>query len=255
MIEDPAVQARINERFPLLGRDAAFRAGFFRCATAGRVPAGRHICHEGDECTQLALLVSGRVRVFKLAESGREITLYCIEAGDSCVLTASCIMSAMRFPALAVSETSLEAVMVPAKRVQTWMACSQVWRDLIFGLISRRLATVIAMVEDVAFRRTDARVTAYLYRLRGPDGDALNPTHQEIAAELGRLHDAPGHADGLPWRDVVDALGVHDPIRAPVTADDDEVACLDAGARAGICSRPDVVVVSRARPHPYPHDL
>ncbi len=185
MIDDPAVRARIGGRFPLLGRDAAFREAFFRCATLGRLPAGRYICHQGDECTQLALLVSGRVRVFKVAESGREITLYRIEGGDSCVLTASCILSAMRFPALAVSETPLEAVMVPASRVQAWMDSSQPWRELIFALISRRLTTVIAMVEDLAFRRMDARVAAYLYRLRVSQDDALKTTHQEIAAELG----------------------------------------------------------------------
>ena len=54
---------------------------------------GAPICDLGQHCTHLALILKGRARVYELAESGREITLYRVAAGECCILTASCIRS------------------------------------------------------------------------------------------------------------------------------------------------------------------
>ncbi|HKK07121.1 MAG TPA: cyclic nucleotide-binding domain-containing protein, partial [Gammaproteobacteria bacterium] len=56
------------------------------------VPAGTTVFHEGAECTVYMLVLHGSVRVQKTAENGREITLYRVENGQSCVLTTSCLL-------------------------------------------------------------------------------------------------------------------------------------------------------------------
>lgn len=181
---NPELQQRLRNTFPdLLVEDTALLERFLRETAVRTLPPGQVVCQQGDSCGHLPLLLSGRARVFKSAESGREITLYRIEAGDSCVLTASCIMSDIPFPALAVSETEVAAVLVTASSVRAWMGESAAWRRYLFGLVARRLADVITVVEEVAFRRMDARVAAWLLE-HGVDG-VVHTTHQELAVDLG----------------------------------------------------------------------
>lgn len=185
MIEKHEQQERLIRLFPWLeGAASEFRRDFFRNATLMRIPGGHAIASEGSECGQLALVISGKVRVYKLADSGREITLYRINSGDSCVLTASCIMSNRPFPAIAATESEVEALIIPAKQAQAWLIESKSWGEFIFGLVSQRLADVIAVLEDVAFHRMDERVAAYLIATAS-QGQTLNITHHEIAADLG----------------------------------------------------------------------
>ncbi len=148
------------------------------------IPAGEIICWEGDRCSHLAVILSGAVRVYKVGENGREITLYRIEANESCILTASCILSQTRFPAIAVVETDARAILFPAPILRGWVERSEVWRDYVFSLMSQRLAAVIETVEEVAFRRVDARIAELLARLAGT-GPEIRTTHQDIAFELG----------------------------------------------------------------------
>lgn len=143
--------------------------------------AGQHLAWEGQECTGLGLVLAGQARVYKLGESGREITLYRVEPGESCILTASCLLSGQPFPAFAQVEQPLRGRWLPAEPFRQRMHQSQDWRSFVFQLLSRRLASVISVVEEVAFRRVDHRLAEFL--LQHPQGCPL--THQQIAQELG----------------------------------------------------------------------
>ena len=155
-----------------------------RHVSVKQIPAGQHICWEGDVCAQLAIVLSGTVRVYKISESGREITLYRIEENDSCILTASSILSEKRFPALAIVEKDIRAALIPAPIVREWIKKYDAWQMYVFGLMSIRLGDVIATVEEIAFRRVDARIAEYIYRLAEKQ-ESIVITHQEIAYELG----------------------------------------------------------------------
>jgi len=185
MITSPEQKQRLLELFPFLASATIdFQRIFFDAAIPAHIPAGHTIAETGSECSQLALVISGSVRVYKLAAKGREITLYRIKDGDSCVLTASCLMSATPFPAIAEAETELDAVIIPAESAKAWMTQHQPWGNFVFGLISRRLAEVITVLENVTFQRMDVRVAAYLVEM-ATKGLRLNITHHEIAADLG----------------------------------------------------------------------
>ena len=150
------------------------------------IPRGSHILEQGDNCAHLALMLRGTVRVFKLADTGREITLYRIGAGQSCILTASCIQSENPFPAFAISDDDVEAILVPSHSLQKWLAESTAWQRYIFGLISHRLTSVISLVEEVAFRKLDQRVAKLLIQYQNESRSSpFNVTHYEIALELG----------------------------------------------------------------------
>lgn len=171
--------------FPFLAAaNREVKTQFARHVSFGQLPAGQYVCWEGDECRQLAIVLSGVVRVYKIGESGREITLYRIEENDSCILTASCILSHIRFPALAVVEKEVRAALIPAPILREWIGKYDVWRAYVFELMSSRLAEVIEAVEEIAFRRVDVRIARFLAQL-GPEREPVAITHQAIADELG----------------------------------------------------------------------
>jgi len=157
---------------------------FKRTAFFARIPAGRDVFVEGDEVDAIALLVSGVVRVYKVGETGREITLYRFGLGESCILTANAILSRQSFSAIATVEQDAEAIMIPSATFREWVQRHDLWRDFVFSLLSQRLSIVMEIVDEVAFRRMDIRVAVFLLersRLHNP----IIITHQEIAAELG----------------------------------------------------------------------
>lgn len=150
--------------------------------------AGQYICMEGNACQSLALVVDGTARVYKMGAGGREITLYRVRPGESCILTTSCILGNRDFPAFAVAETPVEARVVPAPTVRLWMEKHVAWRTYVFELLAGRLDSVIATLEEVAFRSLDARLAATLLdRAETTEGagSVLRTTHEQLAADLG----------------------------------------------------------------------
>ena len=175
----------LSNAFPFLrDSDEGLKKEVVTKASIVRIPKGTFIFFEGDECTNLALIISGTARVYKSAESGREITLYRINRGESCVLTASCIFSRNRFPAVAVAEKDIEAVVVPSGVFRGWMNEYEVWRDFVFNLLSKRLSEVMTTIEEVAFRRMDIRIAEFLINKYRQHMEGLKITHQDIASDL-----------------------------------------------------------------------
>jgi len=176
---------KLPENLPFLDEAPEdFRNVFMQQATQASLPAKSTVCHQGNECQQLPILLSGQARVFKLSESGKEITLYRISPGESCVLTASCIMSDISFPAIAETEEDIEVLLIPASAVTDWFEKYPVWRQFIFQMISLRLDSILTVIEEVAFQRMDIRLSNYLSSATS-DEDRIKTTHQQIADELG----------------------------------------------------------------------
>jgi len=176
---------RIARAIPILQRaEAPLINELKREAQFARIPAGQDIFMDGDRVDGIALLLSGVVRVYKIGETGREITLYRFGLGQSCILSANAILSQKSFPAIATVEEAAEAVMIPADVFRAWVNRYDLWREFVFDLLSERLSTVMAVVDEVVFKRMDRRVASLLLdqaKVRSP----LRITHQEIAAELG----------------------------------------------------------------------
>jgi CRP/FNR family transcriptional regulator len=176
---------RLAQSLPMLQHaEAGLEREFQQAATFARIPAGQDVFIEGDRVNGIALLLSGVVRVYKIGETGREITLYRFGTGQSCILSANAILSSSSFPAIATVEQDAEAVIVPSDVFRDWIKRYDAWREFVFDLLSQRLATVMEIVEEVAFRRMDARLGSFLLtrsRVQNP----MRVTHQQIAAELG----------------------------------------------------------------------
>lgn len=176
---------RITLALPFLPRAGeALKRDLKQRAYFAKIPAGHDVFVEGDRVDGIALLLSGVVRVYKIGETGREITLYRFGLGESCILTANAILSQRSFPAIATVEEDAEAVMIPAEVFREWVNKFDLWREFVFDLLSDRLSTVMAVVDEVVFKRMDRRVAAWLLN-QAKVQNPMRITHQEIAAELG----------------------------------------------------------------------
>ena len=153
---------------------------------AGRsqaIPGRSRIYSEGDTCQGIAFVLSGEIRVYKIGETGREITLYEIGPGETCILNASCILSGSTYPANAVAATEVNVLLVPSADFRRMVTTHDEMRIFVFSLLSQRLATVMELVEEVAFGRMDQRLMDYLVEKSG--NNVLETTHQRIASDIG----------------------------------------------------------------------
>src|SRR5512147_708217 len=118
---------------PFLARaDAQLIREFQQATSLAHIPAGRDVFEEGDRVGGIALLLSGVVRVYKIGETGREITLYRFGLGQSCILTANAILNRQSFSAIATVEEDAEAIMIPAEVFREWVRRFDAWRDFVF---------------------------------------------------------------------------------------------------------------------------
>ncbi len=187
MISDEQVIANVHNTFDFI-QDCGAKTykEFLYEAIHIELKKGSCIFEQGNECTHLALMLRGSTRIYTLADTGREITLYRIAAGQSCILTASCIQSENPFPASAICESDIEALLIPSKCLQKWLAESPAWRHFIFGLISQRMTSVICLVEEIAFNKLDQRIAKLLLQYHNKSMYlSIHTTHHEIALELG----------------------------------------------------------------------
>ncbi|HEX7294345.1 MAG TPA: Crp/Fnr family transcriptional regulator [Pyrinomonadaceae bacterium] len=179
------LSAKVLDLFPAFSNAGpALQAELFEHATVVEIPAHQFICLEGNHCSGIPLVLKGRARVYKLSESGREITLYRVEPGDSCILTASCIMSGVEFPAFVATETDLEAIVIEPAILRRWVNQYDVWNQFLWTMLATRFAEVLSLVEEVAFQRVDKRTAEYLLGAAGADGK-IKKTHQDISADIG----------------------------------------------------------------------
>jgi CRP/FNR family transcriptional regulator len=176
---------RVSLSLPILqNADPQLIHDFQQAAYLAKIPARHDVFLEGDQVEAIALLVSGVVRVYKIGETGREITLYRFGNGQSCILTANAILNQKTFPAIATVEQDAEAVMIPAETFRSWVGKYSVWREFVFELLSQRLSKVMSIVDEVVFRRMDARLASLLLA-KGQVQKPVRMTHHEIASELG----------------------------------------------------------------------
>ena len=148
------------------------------------LPAGAKAFEAGMPCGNYLMLASGRVRVQQVSESGREIVLYRITGGESCVLTTACLLAHEDYAAEAIAETEVSALAVPQPCFDRLLAQSPRFRDFVFTAYASRLTDLLLLVEEVAFGHIDARLAERLLALQDPSG-TLSLTHQDLAVELG----------------------------------------------------------------------
>jgi CRP/FNR family transcriptional regulator len=180
----PAHERNWIDRFQGLSRlEPRLRDILTSRAQVVRMPKDTVIFGPGKSPENLLLLLDGTVRVQQLAENGREVVLYRVTAGESCVLTTACLLAYEDYAAEGVAETDIVAAAIPRAVFDDMIATSKEFRTFVFTAYARRITDLFHVIEDIAFRRMDIRLAQKIVE-RAEDG-VLRATHAQLAAELG----------------------------------------------------------------------
>lgn len=151
-----------------------------------RLPAGTQVFAEHQPCQGFPLLLEGSIKVCKLAASGRELVLYRVTPGGSCIISSSCLLGKSDYNARGIAEAPLALLVLPVPLFSELMLVHPPFRDFVFHLFAERIGELMQLVEEVAFARLDQRL-AKLLLARNETHIAV--THQQLADELGSVRE------------------------------------------------------------------
>lgn len=173
------------DRFPgLADLTPAERRLLAQRAQVISLPAQTTIFAPGLPAESFLLVLDGTVRVQQVSGGGREIVLYRVSGGESCIMTTACLLAQDTYNAEGITETAIDAVALPRAAFDELMGRSAEFRRFVFADYASRLTDLLHVVEEVAFERIDKRLAQKLIDRADAEG-LLGATHQELAVELG----------------------------------------------------------------------
>lgn len=191
MREPPAAPDLPTPLARLLGRQPeAFSRRVTRDVRALASRAGTVLFEPGSTCAGMLVLESGQVRVSRVASDGRELLLYRVRPGESCVLTTSCLLERGAYPARGLAESDVRGVLVPPELFDELLGMSPTFRQFVFGSFVQRIAGLLDLAASVSFERLDQRLAAAL--LAHVESSARLEwavTHQQLAQEIGSVRE------------------------------------------------------------------
>ncbi len=149
------------------------------------IPKGTTILKEYAYIKEIPLVISGSVKVRKTDENGKEIILYHISPGESCILSITSCVNDKQSNAEAITEEPTKLIVVPATKVKEWMDTFKSWRKFVMRLYYSRLGELLNLVDSISFKQTDSRLYDKLKEIQAKQGNEIKITHQQLANEIG----------------------------------------------------------------------
>ena len=146
---------------------------------------GAYIYGMQDACLGMVYVQKGSIRVFLMSEEGREVTLFHIGEGDSCILSASCVMGEISLEVQLVAEMDTEILAVPAGTYKKLMESNLRLRCFTYELSTKRLSSVVWVMQQILFAHFDERMARFLLTEYEKTGSTkISMTQEEIAREV-----------------------------------------------------------------------
>lgn len=176
-----AQQAQMLAAYPILGEiSPQLMQTVVSEGKSVNLTAGNMAFDEESPCQSYLMVISGSVRVVKPVINGRELLLYRVQPGESCILTVSCLLGDCPYQARGIIEADLACVMVPRSVFLNLVELSPEFRTYIFRFFGERITHLMELIEAVMFWKLDQRIAQFLLK-KGP---SIKVTHQGLAAEL-----------------------------------------------------------------------
>ncbi|MBZ0134051.1 MAG: Crp/Fnr family transcriptional regulator [Rhodocyclaceae bacterium] len=175
----------IEAQYPVLAElPQKLRQEIAAAAQAVTVPSGTTLFDEQQPCQGFPFVLAGAIRVSKVSASGRELPLYRVTPGETCIITSSCLLGDTPYNARGTTEGETVLVLLP-QGVFIELLEQAAFRNFIFNLFAERMADLMRLVEEVAFHKLDQRLAALLLG----KGRIVHATHQQLADELGSVRE------------------------------------------------------------------
>ncbi|MGX9353934.1 Crp/Fnr family transcriptional regulator [Roseobacteraceae bacterium S113] len=155
------------------------------------VPDGTCLFRPGDEGRAFLIVQAGAVRVEQTNSAGRTIVLYRVEAGDSCVLTTTCLLSGQPYSGYGYAEGAVRAVAIAPERFRNLLSTDPRFQELVFRGFAARVGELTHVIDELLEHRTDLRLARWLAARAGAE---IRMTQQEIAQELGTAREVVSRA-------------------------------------------------------------
>ena len=142
--------------------------------------------HNGNECTGLIIVKTGFLRLYILSDEGKEITLYRLYPGDMCVLSASCVLSAVTFDVFVDSEENSECIVIGGCAYEA--LSNKIPEAKIFALEGAvaSFSEIMWVMQQILFMSMDKRLAIFLLdEISKTGSDTVKLTHEQIAKYMG----------------------------------------------------------------------
>jgi CRP/FNR family transcriptional regulator len=147
---------------------------------------GDVILNENAYVNAIPIVTTGMIRVMRTDEDGREILLYYIKAGESCIMSFLGGLHQDTSKVKAIAEETTEILFIPIDKVTLMISEFPEWLDYIFRLYHKRFEELLEVVNAVAFKKMDERILKLLQtKSELAKSKELSITHEQLANELG----------------------------------------------------------------------
>lgn len=168
-----------------------FREELYETSSIKKFNPGDVILDMDAYVNYIPVVLSGSLKVMRSQEDGREILLYYITPGESCIVSILSGMKQDKSQIRALVEEKAEILMVSIQKAKEWIRKFPEWTDFIFDLYQKRFEGLLNIVNSVAFQKVDARILQLLHqKAELYESNELVVTHQQIADELGITREA-----------------------------------------------------------------
>lgn len=152
------------------------------------LPDGQLLFGETRACLGFPLVRKGSIKVFKAFPNGREILLYHVMPGQTCVVSAACLFSGLPYGASAVTQGAVELRLIPPAAFDRLMNDAG-FRRFVMAQFTQRLSDLMALLDAVFTHRLDQRLAVRLVAHEAGNGSVCAMTHQQLADELGSIRE------------------------------------------------------------------
>ena len=147
------------------------------------VPAGTVLFRPGDAVKGYVIVLAGRIGVHLIGPTGRDILLYDVVPGKSCIQSTLGLLGGEDYTAEAVADRPTRLVLLPRATFLDLLGTDPAFRSLVFAAFAERMQSMMHLLEKVAFQRVEARLAAWL--LSRAEGGAVIATQADIASAIG----------------------------------------------------------------------
>lgn len=155
--------------------------GFAKSYSEGEV-----LLNENAYINAIPIVTTGSIRVMRTDEDGREILLYYIKAGESCIMSFLGGLHRDTSKVKAIAEEKTEVLFIPIDKVSVLIKEFPEWLDYIFRLYHKRFEELLEVVNAIAFKKLDQRVLTFIRKkCEMTKSQTLYITHEQLANELG----------------------------------------------------------------------
>lgn len=147
------------------------------------VPAGTVLFRPGEAVKGYVIVLDGRIGVHLIGPTGRDILLYDVVPGKSCIQSTLGLLGGEDYTAEAVADRPTRLVLLPRATFLDLLGTEPSFRTLVFAAFAERMQSMMHLLEKVAFQRVEARLATWL--LSRAENGVVAATQADIASGIG----------------------------------------------------------------------